>query len=130
VLALTAQELEGFREDLAAMLPDLADLERDASQAAPADPFGHPPAPSWVPHLALVPASYWQAGAGAGPDTVEVVGYAHRLAVPHGTDVRETDRVALVTDAAGVARTRRPMRVDAVIPRASHLELTLTELGG
>jgi hypothetical protein len=127
MLRLTPAELEGFREDLAAMLPDRATLERDASQDAPEDPYGHAPAPAWVAHLETR-ASYWQEGGTTVADPVELVSYRHRLAVPHGTDVRATDRVALVLDAAGLPRTRGPMRIDAVVPRASHLELGLTEL--
>jgi hypothetical protein len=126
--ALTAGELAGFRDDLAGAMPDRCTIERDASQDAPRDPFGHPPPPEWVDHLAGVPCSVWQAGGETTNEPVEATTYRHLLAVPHGTDVRASDRIGTVLDAAGLARLGRPVRIDAVVPRASHIELTLAEV--
>lgn len=127
--ALTAEELAGFRADLGAMLPERCAIERDASQDSGAtDPYGHPLPADWQPHLAEVPCSYWQADSATSVEPAEVVVTSHRLAVPHGTDVRPSDRVAVVLGADGLARTERPLRVDGLLARESHVELRLTEV--
>jgi hypothetical protein len=122
---LTAPELDGLRADLAGALPELAVLER-AAPAEP-DPHGHPPPPTWE-HLATVPCSYWQGAGRTLLDPAEAVVTTHRLAVPHGTDVRPSDRVAAVAGADGEPRMARPMRIDAVLVMASHVELDLAEV--
>jgi hypothetical protein len=126
---ITAAELDAFRADLEGWLPSRATVQRDASLAAPADPYGHAPPPSWQPHLADVPCRMWEVDATTAVEPVEHHNLRHRLAVPHGTDVRATDRVTSVLDAAGVERVLdAPLRIDAVLPRASHLELRLSEV--
>jgi hypothetical protein len=50
------------------------------------------------------------------------------MIIPLGTDVRATDRVAWVKDRLG-NDLFPAMRIDAVMPRITHLELRLLEIG-
>lgn len=126
--ALTALEIGSFRTDLASVLPDRCTVERDASQEGGTDPFGHPLPPAWEPYLADLPCSLWAPGdADPSEDPVERHHIPFRLAVPAGTDLRPTDRVVSVLDAAGLEVLDRPARVDSVTPFPTHVEATLTE---
>lgn len=126
-MSVTALELAALRADLAGMaMPDTCTIERDAGGAP--DPWGGAAAPVYAAHLVGVPCAYWQASESTERDERDVTIARQRVSVPHGTDVRETDRVVDVRDAGGVLRTASALRIDAVAKREAVVELEVTEV--
>lgn len=126
---LSGDELDDVRADLSAVLSETCTIERDEALDDAPDPYGQAPPSAWVPLAQLVPCTYWQT---SGDTTMtegrEVVVEQRLMAVPHGTDVRESDRVRDVRGPDGAIREAGPLRIDAVTERASHVELALTEV--
>lgn len=101
-------------------------LERNTATAR--DPYGGPVAPTWAP-LATVPCRVWHdarpvALVADGDKTARVQPLL--CALPLGTDVRETDRVARIQDRLGRLLHDGPLRiVSALRRRTGYLEAQL-----
>ncbi len=126
--ALAPELLVGIAADWSALMGSRCDLERDASQGQ-ADAYGETPPASWQAHLVDVPCAYWQAeGDTQMSEGREVVIEARTLALPRGTDVRESDRVLNIRAEDGTVREAGPLRIDAVNERATWVEVSVTEV--
>lgn len=101
-------------------------IERDVNQGSD-DGWGNPRSPDWKPHLADVPCR--TAGPNVGREAVTdertVVVVDQRLLLPLDTDVTERDRLGNVTN-RGTVILRGPIGIEAVLRRATHIELMLT----
>jgi len=97
-----------------------------------ADGFGQKGPGDWRELHPSLPCHCW-AGASGGKHTGAgefrtVTTDMPGMIVPKDTDVRATDRVAAVRDRLG-NDLFPAMRIDAVLPRITHLELRLLEVG-
>lgn len=98
-------------------------IERNSGGTVDAD--GYPSGSSWAA-VATVPCYPWMR---VGRELAEAPRTAvlkdTRLLVPKGTDVHEGDRVGDVVDRRGTVYLAGPFDIDAVVPRATHLELAV-----
>lgn len=125
---LSSPEVASLREDMSALWGERCDVQRDNSQGQE-DAYGQTPPPEWLPHLNGVPCAYWQASGTTNVSAgVEVVVESRSIGLPHGTDVRETDRIVNVRDQTGAVRETGPLRVDSVSIRATHVEVAVMEV--
>jgi len=101
-------------------------IERDY---AGTDAWGDSATPDWKPHLADVVCRTTGPNVGreAVTDERTVVVVDQRLLVPLGTDVTERDRIGNVTY-RGTVIIQGPVGIEAVLRRATHIELVLTGL--
>lgn len=126
-MSVGLDELTALRADLAGMaMPDTCTIERDAGGEP--DPWGGAAEPTWATHLVGVPCAYWQASEATEVDEREVVIARQRVALPFGTDVRESDRIVDVRAPGGGLRTPGPLRIDALAKRETMIEADVTEL--
>ena len=97
---------------------------------APADEWGAPGPPDWQPNLSDQPCHAWLDAARRviGPDQ-DVMVVDIRLLMPLGSDVKESDRVAQVTDRLGTTTVvAGPLLIDTIGQRKDHLVLLLKEV--
>lgn len=108
-----------------------AQIERDASRYSEArDPDGHALAPNWVITYDKLPMYFWidarlergQPGIvlDTRKDVVLSIGFAF---VPLSSDVREGDRIKVITDRKDRELYRGPYRITLVSRRRSHKEV-------
>lgn len=101
--------------------------ERDTP--AGTDGFGGRGAASWAALVSSQPCYYF-----AKTETEiidgdkQVVLATHRLLLPLGTDITEHDRITSIVDRAGATIVGNAMRINSVIRRAGHIEVTVTEV--
>ena len=98
-------------------------VERDQ---AGTDAEGNPQAPAWAVHIAALACWVWPRGVREEvEDDRMIVVEDLRALVPRGTDIRESDRIAQVTDRRGQTVHTGPLDVRGVIDHGTHLELVL-----
>lgn len=119
------------RRSIAGMLVDSATVERNAPGPEPAP--GYQPTPSWqvsatIPCRFPVPIPGSVLGYVPGAD-MDIVQRRYGMLVEQDADIREGDRVGPVIDLTGRQLNVRPMKVDAVVIRASHALVICEEYG-
>ncbi len=119
------------RRSIAGLLVDAATVERNVPGPEPAP--GYPAAPSWqvlatIPCRFPVPIPGSVLGYVPGAD-MDIVQRRYGMLVEQDAPIREGDRVGPVIDLSGRQLNVRPMRVDAVVLRASHGLVILEEYG-
>lgn len=93
------------------------------------DPLNQPTR-AWVDHLVDLPCTLWHTG-GPGEQVgppVQAVIATWQLALPHGADVTEADRVREVRDADGTQLNTQPIGIRQVVRRETHTLLQLDEV--
>lgn len=110
-----------------------ATIQRDANAqtGATKDALGGQLAPSFADlSTTPTPCFAWSKGSrrvlNGANETVLIKD--DRAIVPRGTDVTERDRIFVIKDRAGTVLFTGPFAIDAVEPRADHLELALRRI--
>ena len=103
-------------------------IQRDASAAGPRTGWNQDGDPNWQTHLSDVPCRAWTESADEPVgDRRTAVYEGRRLALPLGTDVTESDRIAQVTE-RGQVRFEGPMSIEGIQRYSDHLELALERI--
>jgi len=93
------------------------------------DPWGLPGLPTWNSHIASLACYSW---ANTGKEIIDgdktAVMTDRRMIVPLGTDIVEDDRITDVEDRLGVSIFPHLMRIEAVLRREDHIELTIEDV--
>lgn len=127
----SAAEITEIRGVVADMLVDTATVKRAVPGVEPAP--GYQPDVTW-PVLAVIPCRFPVPIAGSvlghvpGVD-IDIVQRRYGLICAQDANVREGDQIGPVIDLAGRQLNVRPMKVDAVVYRSTHMLVVLEEYG-
>ncbi|HBY46023.1 MAG TPA: hypothetical protein DEU95_06280 [Chloroflexi bacterium] len=127
----SAYEITEIRGVVAGLLADTATVRRASAGAEPAP--GYEPAMTW-PVVATIPCRFPVpiAGSvlghvpGAG---IDIVQRRYGLICAQNAGVLEGDQIGPVIDLTGRQLNVRPMKVDAVVLRSTHMLVVLEEYG-
>ena len=93
------------------------------------DGFGGPGVASWVALVASQPCWVYAVSEDEIIDgDKSVVLGSHKILMPKGTDITESDRITTIVDRAGTTIIGNTMRINSVVQRHSHIELAVTEV--
>lgn len=127
----SAYEITEIRGVVADMLVDSATVKRATAGAEPAP--GYEPGVTWgtvavIPCRFPVPIAGSVLGYVPGAD-IDIVQRRYGLICRQDADIREGDRVGPVIDLTGRQLNVRPLKVDAVVYRSTHMLVILEEYG-
>ena len=106
-----------------------ATVERDGATGT--DGFGMPNAASWASHIASQACFLYISRKGEREiidGTKTVVLASQKVLMPLGTDITENDRITSVKDRIGTVLAANTMRINSVVRRHNHIELSVTEV--
>lgn len=100
----------------------------ERNTATTPDSYGDEPTPVWVTQVASQPCYWYEQASGQGGEQRGVLNftiYTHRLLLPLGVDVLETDRINGITDRLGVSLTTKTFNIKSIVRRPDHLLLVM-----
>lgn len=93
------------------------------------DGFGGPGVASWAALVASQPCWVYAVSEDEIIDgDKSVVLGSHKILMPKGLDITESDRITSIVDRAGTTIIGNTMRINSVVQRHSHIELAVTEV--